>query len=143
MTRTSSTIHPETVRAYRETEYLVLDTHPFKFMVGKTSKALQQLHSRYSVSSSAFITACNPYSKILDDQANTSRQADLAKALEARGFEYMDSVGQHPDNNWPPEPGYLILGISLEDASELGNGFEQNAIIWCAGDTIPRLILLE
>ncbi|HCI12479.1 MAG: hypothetical protein A2063_07170 [Gallionellales bacterium GWA2_60_142] len=136
-------INPSTVRAYRETDYCVDAPEPFVLRVGVASASLAQLYRRHDMNCCAFITACNPYSRIIGDDANAARQLELARELHALGLTFFDSVGRHPAGNWPAESGYLVLGLPLATAKTLGEEFEQNAILWCGSKATPELILLR
>ncbi len=138
-----TSIDAATVRAYHETEYRVHADRPIVLRIGAPNAGLQQLHEAQGVASSAFLTACNPYSEALSDVQNLKRQDELVAELVRRGVPFVDGVGQHPGNGWPGEPSILALGLSLEDASELGRRFDQNAIVWCGRDTTPQLVLLR
>jgi hypothetical protein len=35
------------------------------------------------------------------------------------------------------------LGISRQQAMDLGDRLEQNAIVWCGPDAVPELVLLR
>lgn len=136
-------IDRDTPQAYLETEYRVSESDSITLRIGEASAALAELHRRHGVHASAFITAWNPYSRATSDEANAERQRDLACELQRRGLIFLDGVGQHPSNQWPGEPSFLVLGVSLEDAKVLGNQHEQNAIVWCGPDAVPGLILLR
>jgi len=139
----NSDISPSLVQAYLETDYQVLSDNPFTLKVDVLCPALARLHQVHQVTCSAFVTACNPYSQQLNDTDNAKRQIELEQALIHRGFVLLNGVGQHPSNDWPGEPSYLVLGIDLDAAKILGNQFEQNAIIWSSHDAEPHLILLR
>jgi len=138
-----SRIDADTIRSYSETAYVVHGDSPVTLSVDLDSPALAGLHRAYRVDCSAFITACNPFSQRLDDAANAARQAALAEELKRRGLRFLDGIGQHPSNEWAGEPSVLVFGLALEAAKSLGVQFEQNAIIWCGADAVPRLILLR
>lgn len=138
-----SLIDRDTLQAYRETHYHVHGTAPMRLEIGITSPELADLHAAHRVSSSAFITACNPFSQTLADAANTERQLALASDLRQRNLSFIDGVGQHPSNAWPAEASFLILGVSRDEASELGVRHRQNAIVWCGLDAVPQLVLLR
>lgn len=138
-----STLDPDLIRAYRETEYRVHGTPGFVLRVDAASAELLALHRRHRVASSAFLTACNPYSRMVDAAENEKRQRALAGALGARGFACLPGIGQHPTGGWPGEDSLLVLGPTLDEAQALGNEFEQNAIVWAGADAVPRLILLR
>ncbi len=139
----NSDIDPATLRAYLETEYQVHSADPFTLKVGTACPDLAELHKAHAVTSSAFVTACNPFSTLLNETDNAARHTKLREMLKQRGFIIFEGIGKHPAGNWPGEPGFLILGIRLEAASTLGNQLEQNAIIWNNTDAVPQLILLQ
>lgn len=139
----SSAIDPGTLQAYRETEYRVHGQPGFTLRVGSASADLLRAHERHRAACSAFLTACNPFSRPLDVDANAARQAALAEALSGRGLAFLPGVGQHPSNGWPGEDSFLVFGLALEDAKALGERLEQNAIVWSGADAVPRLIVLR
>ena len=130
------------VTAYRETEYQVTEGEPFVLRVDELCPALLGLYRAKDVSCAAFITACNPFSRELPDADNAVRQTELAFELKRRSLSYLEGVGQHPSGDWPGEPSFLALGLALEAAKSLGKVYEQNAIIWCGADAVPKLVLL-
>lgn len=131
------------IQAYRETHYQVLGTGPFTLRVDEHSAALAAAHERFQTGCNAFITACNPFSEDVGAASNEQRHVDLRLELTRRGFTYIEGVGQHPSNQWPGEPSYLVFGLALEAARTLGRALKQNAIVWSGADAIPRLILLR
>ena len=139
----TSVIHPELIQAYTETEFRVLEGMPLSIWVGKLNSDLLAVHKQYRVECSAFLTACNPFSQELSDEANSVRQIALAKELTARSLEFLPGIGQHPSSQWPGEPSYLVLGLTLEAAKALGARLEQNAIVWTGVDGVSQLILLR
>ena len=138
-----SNIDFATIQAYLETEYCVQGGASATLRVGVPSPQLAALHKAHGVDCSAFVTACNPFSQMCDDAANTQRQSNLARELKQRNLTFIHSIGMHPTNQWPGEASFLALGVTLEAAKSLGVRFEQNAIIWSDSDAIPRLILLR
>ena len=138
-----SVIAQEFVLAYLETNYHVHNDPPVTLNIGIVNARLAALHKTHCVESSAFITACNPFSQTLDASANTDRQEALAHDLAQRSLTYIEAIGQHPTNGWPGEQSFLALGLSRKDARMLGEQHEQNAIVWCGHDAVPELILLR
>ncbi len=67
----------------------------------------------------------------------------FGEELRLRSLLFIEGVGQHPSNRWPPEPSFLVLDLSLEAAKALGSRHEQNAIVWCGADATPLLVLLR
>lgn len=138
-----SKIDPSTIQAYMETDFRVAAPEPFVLRVGVASAPLAQLYRLHRVDCCAFISACNPYSRLISDDANAEHQLELARELGGLGLTFLDGVGAHPEGGWPPESGYLVPGLSLAAARALGERYEQNAILWCGPDAVPELVLLR
>jgi hypothetical protein len=138
-----SNIPRDTIQAYLETHYRVLGETPATLHIGQFNPALAALHEAHHVACSAFITACNPFSRSLAADANDARQAALAHELDALGLTRIEGIGKHPSNNWPGEASFLVLGVALDVAKVLGENHGQNAIVWCGADAVPQLILLR
>ena len=130
------------LRAYRETDYVVFADPPLTLRVDEASPALLDLHEAYGVHASAYLTACNPGSRLLPDPENADRQAQLRSALTARGHTFFDGIGRHPEGGWPGEASFLILGLELAEAVALGREWGQRAILAAGAGAIPRLIVI-
>jgi Protein of unknown function (DUF3293) len=140
---TTSDIQPELIQAYMETEFRVMEAPTFTLHIGRANSDLLEAHKRHRVECSAFVTACNPLSQELNDEANLEKQRLLAKELTSRSLEFISGIGQHPSNKWPGEPSFLVFGLTLQASKVLGMRLEQNAIIWSGSDGVPQLILLR
>jgi Protein of unknown function (DUF3293) len=138
-----SQIPRATIQAYLETHYHVHGSTPALLKIGEGNATLAEIHRLNGVESTAFVTACNPFSEPLDDAANAERQKTLAIELMQRGLTFIEGVGQHPSNDWAGEASFLVLGVSVEEAKELGVRFGQNAIVWAGSDAVPQLMLLR
>ncbi len=140
---TNSAIDPDTLRAYRETEYRVLGPTPFTLRNGEHSAPLAEMHAACQASSSAFITACNPHSVLLSEVENAQAQTALAHELAQAGLACLPGIGADPTGDWPVEPSFLVLGITQDAAEALARRFNQNAILWSGPDAVPQLVLLR
>jgi hypothetical protein len=138
-----SNIDHDTIQAYLQTHYRVFEPVAFTLRVEEPNLDLITAQHQRQVDCSAFVTACNSFSQLLDSATNLERHQSLARELSQRGLVYCEAVGQHPSNQWPPEASFLIYGLSLPDAKALGTQLEQNAIIWSGADGTPQLILLK
>jgi hypothetical protein len=138
-----SEISPWTIKAYLETDYCVSGEYSFILRVGIASEPLAKLYKQFKASCGVFVTAFNPFSINVGEAANTARQVELAKELNRRNLIYFDGIGKHPSGEWAAEPGYFVLGLSLEAAKVLGKKYDQNAVVWFGSDAIPGLILLR
>ena len=144
-----SSIPAATIQAYRETHYKVF-TAPgstevaFTLRVDQPCPELSRAQADCGVSSSAYLTACNPFSeKVLPPEANDKLQRLLANELTKLGLAFDEGIGQHPDPGWPGEASFLVYGIDLHRAKQVGIAFQQNAFVWCSSDATPRLVLLR
>lgn len=85
------------------------------------------------------LTACNPRSEPLSDEANAERHRQLGEQLAQMGYPYLETIGiedsVQPQNEelWS-EPGYLVLGVSADEVIELARAWEQNAVYKWAPD---------
>lgn len=138
-----SNINEQLIKVYLETHFVVLSDLPFTLIVDEHSSSLVELYRLYDVESAAFITAYNPYSKLLSDEANRARNAHLLCDLNKLGVKVLFAVGQDATGQWPEEPSLFVLGIEEDAARELGNKYEQNAIVWCGSNAVPELMLLR
>ena len=139
----STALPPGLVQAYRETHYRVLGDDGFTLIIDAHSPELARAHRRHRVDSSAFLTACNPFSRSLSDDENIALQSVLAVALRSLGLPFIDGLGQHPSNGWQGEASFLALGVTRDQACDLGSRFEQNAIVWAGAYAVPQLVLLR
>ena len=138
-----SKLAPDLISAYEVTNFHVKAEPAFTLKVGKASEELKALFNQNNVTSAAFITAWNPYSKSLSVKENQARNDQLKNELIIRSLKFIDGFGQDPLGQWSGEDSFLVLGIDLEASKKLGNQFEQNAIVWMDEDAVPKLILLR
>lgn len=139
----ATSLQANLVQAYQETDYHVFTDPPFKLNVGQASDELKRLHQAHSVVCSAYLTAWNPEGMWAGAEQNSAKQAALMNALDKRGKPFLPGLGRHPSGQWSGEASVLALGVSEEEARELGSLFRQNAVVWCGEDAIPRLLLLR
>jgi hypothetical protein len=136
-------VDPALVMLYRRTSFVVrAPKGRFVLSIGARSRALDDLLTEYEVSSCAFITAWNPGSKRLSDDHNRERHEHLLKEIQNLGHLFLEGYGVSEDEAWPPETSLLIVGITQETAEELGQRFDQNAIVFAKrGDPVELLLL--
>jgi hypothetical protein len=141
---TKSLIEEDLVRAYRNTRYCVFDPNgSFELFIDRPSANLGELLKRGNWQSALFITAANPYSELLCEADNAVRHDELRDALHECAPSVIEGEGRGVDGNWPAERSFLALDVTHQKAIELGEAFQQNAVVWSADDTIPRLLLLR
>jgi len=134
-------VDPTLNAAYRATTYVVVmpDGTELALRVGERSAPLDRLLAAMGHDHWAFVTACNPRSRRLDDAQNTERMARLAKVVQARGLDTLPAAGRGETGDWPAEPSLLVLGIEEPDAITLGRLFDQHAIVVGSRGEPPRL----
>ena len=117
--------------AYRATSYRLFGcpTGDFVIRCGRRSSQLDRLLERHAAAEWAFVTACNPRSRRLDDQENAARMERLEATLLEAGYCSLPGAGEANDNSWPPEPSLLVLGIAETEALALAATFDQHAIL--------------
>ena len=137
-----SSLDPALLQAYRETRYEVC--HPaLTLRIGVACEPLRALHRRFGVACSAFVSACNPFSRQVDAACNAARNRTLWRELTAAGWTCREGWGRHPTEDWPAEASVLVLGLPLETSRRLARRHQQNALLWCGADALPQLILLR
>jgi hypothetical protein len=138
-----SLIDHNTIQAFLETEYKVFGDAPFTLRIDEPNSALAVACKKNCAKSSAYITACNPNSKSLDDSENEERNNALRRELMERNLGFLEGEGKHPSNEWSGEASFLIFGIDLEAARDLSIRVQQDAFVWAGPDSVPKLILLK
>lgn len=137
-------ISDATIAAFKGTDYRVfLSGAPFVLKIDVESPELASLMRTKSVDAAAFITAFNPASSKRSMAENLRDHQALKQDLLARLIEPVEGEGAHPNGSWDAETSWLAPGLSLEEASEIGRAYGQDAILWSGPDAVPRLILLR
>lgn len=140
-------ISPSLIQAYLQADYRVDADPAFVLKVGVFSEPLALLLERHKCDCAAYLTACNPLSHDVGAAENAARQAELGRELQGRSLRFINGVGQDSQSDgggqWPGEASFLVLGLSLEASRALGRKHAQNALIWCAKDAVPQLVLLR
>lgn len=132
------------VAAYQAAEYCVnAGLATFSFHVQTHSPGLARLLQETQQHCAVFITAHNPFSEPLSKAENQAANAQLRQRLVELTSHLYPAAGTDPGGEWPPEPGYLALGVPLAAAQQLGREFRQNAIVWIGADAVPELVLLR
>jgi len=130
--------------AYLNTDYHVdAPDADFKLNIGCYSPELDQLHQKFGVSSSLYITAFNPFGDLLMDEENKAKQKMLVSEITDLGFDMMTGRGIAQSGDWPPEESVIVLGCNESTAITLSQKYHQNAVVFSNQNSIPRLIDTE
>ena len=122
---------------YRDTDYYVSDDPPLRLRIGEQNDDALILLASFGVTTAAFLTAWNPGSRKLTIEENDDRQNQLLSEIERLRLNYLVGYGEKDD--WR-EYSYLILGISREDATGLGEKFGQNGYVFLDETGVPELV---
>lgn len=140
----ASEVPAELVEAYNRTQYLLhTEAGEIVLRIGQPSKAIANLIQAAGTDGGAFITAENPFSQPLTFDENKDRQARLREDLAVLGALIIAGAGQGEDPSWPAEASYSAIGITRDQACELGIKYEQNAIVWIDATGTGELVLLR
>jgi hypothetical protein len=110
---------------------------------GYKSRDVDGLLARCGVRDAAFVTAWNPYSRLLSISLNRERQRHLEKQLLRMGLRYLKGEGRGEIGAWPPEESALVLGATREIAKAIGRRWQQNAIVFVRLRHKAELIMLQ
>ncbi len=126
-------------QAYRQTDYRIPELG-VTLHVDEPAPILERwLHSE-GWSSWAFISAANPRSEPTDDATNRCQHRRLRQSVDALGLPFYEAIGEARDGHWPPEPSLFIPGLTREQASQLCQQYQQNAILYGEAGSAPRLL---
>jgi hypothetical protein len=128
------------IEAYKNSKYKVFEPDII-IEIGVLNQDVDGLLIEYKSVEWAFITAYNPYSRVLTNDENRLRHEDLKELTKA--YITFEGHGVGEDPAWEPELSLFIIGISKEDASLIGTKFEQNAIVYGKTNSEPELIILN
>lgn len=133
------TISKELIKAYFKATFRVVDDkNEIILKPNVKSEDVVRLHSKHQVSTSALITAYNPYSEDTQQSINESAQTELIEVV-AQQWKTLNGEGFDPAGAWKSEPSILVLGVGIDEAINIGKQFNQNAILFISQDGIPKL----
>jgi len=128
------------IEAFKNTKYKVFEPDII-IEIGVLNQDVDGLLIEYKSVEWAFITAYNPYSRVLTNDENKMRHDELKELTKS--YITFEGHGVGEDPAWEPELSLFILGISKEEASLIGKKFEQNAIVYGKTNSEPELLILN
>lgn len=128
------------IEAYKNTKYIVFEPD-ITIEIGILNQDVDELLIKHNSNEWAFVTAYNPYSRVLSNEENRVRHDEL-KVL-TKDYITFEGHGVGEDPTWEPELSLLIIGITKDEASKIGTKFEQNAIVCGEINSFPELIILN
>ncbi len=128
------------IEAYKNTKYKVFEP-AIIIEISRYNQDLDNLLLKHNSNEWAFITAYNPYSRVLTNDENKMRHDELKELTKA--YVTFEGHGVGEDPAWEPELSLFIIGISKDEAWFIGTKFEQNAIVCGVINKPPELLILN
>ncbi len=130
----------ELIEAYNATDYKVYSP-AIIITVRKLNKDLDKLLLENNEIDWTYITSCNPFGRDCSEDENKNYYESLLQYVSDN--KYFEGEGQGIDTTWPAEKSILIIGISASQAIEIGNRYNQNAILVGKYEQEAELKLLD
>lgn len=132
----------EVTEAFLRTTYTARlpDGRNLALRIGERNAALDELLAGHGARTWAYITAWNPGARRLEPAENAARHGRLISLLARCGKTFFEGEGVPDDPGWEPERSVLVLGVSLEEARDLGIRLGQLAIVFGRAGEAPQLI---
>lgn len=122
---------PELLASYSATDYIVhFEDHDCTILIGDNCPELDELMIQHEVGTWTFITAFNPLSEKLLAKENEKRNEKLGNELALLELVTYPATSRSHKGDWPEEKSFLVLGLNLEEATELGLKHGQHAIVF-------------
>ncbi|MFN3474420.1 MAG: DUF3293 domain-containing protein [Blastomonas sp.] len=103
---------------------------------------LEAMMSITGAGTAMLISAFNPLGTELPDSNNYRRHRALTDEMAGARARAIPAYGRNPAGGCSDDS-LLVLGLTFDAALDLGQSYEQNALIWSDGTFIPRLVLLR
>jgi hypothetical protein len=123
-------------RAYRATRYTATrEGVTIGIRIGEVCAVLDAWLGAAHAQEWAYLTACNPRSRVLSAEQNAARMAALVVDLGVIGWPMVHGAGEPAPAadgqvDWTAEPSVLVLGLSREAALELARRYDQHAFVY-------------
>ena len=130
MDERQSKLEPDLIAAYKNTLFQAhVGDDVITLRVGQQCPALQAVFVRHNVTSACYITAYNPFGRLLTKQENEARNARLLQELAAL-YLVFEGMGVDPAGEWEGEASFLALGASKDASLALAETWKQNAVVF-------------
>lgn len=127
--------------AFRATTYRVYAPNAdLNLRVGQVNSSLDALLDRTAHTRWIYLTAFNPGGQIRDKPENIVAQKKLLDILMTGSWIFYPGETTADDDQWPPEPSFLVLGMARSDGVALAQKFAQAAILYGQKGSVAQLI---
>ena len=133
-------------RAYKATRYTATrEGASVCIRIGEVCAPLDAWLAAAHAQEWAYLTACNPRSRVLSTEQNAARMAALVVDLGVIGWPLVHGAGEPEPTesrqvDWTAEPSVLVLGLSREAALELAVRYDQHAFVYGRSGQAAELI---
>lgn len=138
-----SKLEPDLIAAYKNTAFQAhVGDEMITLRVGQQCPALQAVFEQHNVTTACYITAYNPFGRLLTRQENEDRNARMRTKL-ATVYPIFDGVGVDPNGEWEGEASILALGASKDASLALAEAWEQNAVVFIDEALLASLLFIR
>ena len=138
-----SQIPAEVLAAYRSTIYRIElpGRRRIDLRIGRRSAAATRLLAGLDARCGAFLTACNPFSRVCSDAQNAAAQRALERELIRRRYRCLPGLGIGADPAWKPERSVFAAGLQRLAAARLAERCRQFAFVFVECGRPVELVL--
>jgi len=130
MDERQSKLEPDLIAAYKNTLFQAnVGDEVITLRVGQKCPALQAVFEQHDVMTACYITAYNPFGRLLTAQENEDRNARMRAELAAQ-YRVFEGMGIDPNGEWEGEASFLALGASKDASLALAETWKQNAVVF-------------
>ena len=110
MDECQSKLEPDLIAAYKNTLFQAhVSDEVIALRAGQKCHALQAVFEQHNVTTACYITAFNPFGRLLTKQENEARNAQLLAEL-ASLYPVFEGVGVDPTGEWEGEASFFGAG---------------------------------
>ncbi|KXV14511.1 nitrile hydratase accessory protein [Caballeronia megalochromosomata] len=130
-----------TLDAYHAAIYHIDGQPGIDLKIGVANASAASLLAQHDVASAVFVTAFNPFGKVLAPEENALRQRKLIGRVGQMGLRALPGEGIDPMNIWQAESSLFVLGATRDTADTMMTEFGQNAVVYVDRAGLPQLLL--
>lgn len=112
----------------------------FDLRIASSNAGFDDFLAREGVSHWGIVTAFNPGAQQLSADENQLRHHRLLSSIAERGWSVCPAINIPDHDDWPPEPGCLLLQVDEQALRGLAADFGQVALVYGEACSAPRLI---
>ena len=129
------------LEAFRATTYRAYAPNDdLSLRVGHGNPSLDALLDRTAHTRWTYLTAFNPGGQMRGEPENIVAQKKLLDVLIKGSWIFYPGETTADDDQWPPEPSFLVLGMTRSDGVALAQKFAQAAILYGQKGSVAQLI---